>query len=328
LPHWEQWKLIKGQWDLEVLINFYEKPLAQEQDKLFIDIERNWYVTNMKAVIEEAAVRVENEERGINMNISDITHPEKKFKDYSKMSKWDIQREVDDAIDHNDKEKLKKLAPYVIESLKIKINEAITRSYLFPMSKEKVASIIKKMIIKHQQTALPIKSMKHWLDLNNFGSYSDNKWIRAIVDTLFRKMGGSWERINTSLSIDQLTNIVMNYWQKKLTKESLNEIIHFERGLNPKASMNIGGIVLGETYDAIMKEPTEKWYRFLKKTLVGKKVSGRFLTFETESGKWIFTKTSFIVSEIIKWDRNGDVDVKSSDDTMYVIKGYEKIYIE
>jgi len=63
LPHWEQWKLIKGQWDLEVLINFYEKPLAQEQDKLFIDIERNWYVTNMKAVIEEAAVRVENEER-------------------------------------------------------------------------------------------------------------------------------------------------------------------------------------------------------------------------------------------------------------------------
>ena len=96
------------------------------------------------------------------------------------------------------------------------IKEAhITKSYDTPMTREAVARLIQKMIIRHRETALPIKSMKHWLDLNNFGSYSDNKWVRAITDTLFRKMGGTWERINQRFSVEELTDMVMNFWQNK-----------------------------------------------------------------------------------------------------------------
>ena len=70
----------------------------------------------MKKAIEKAD-KAENEYREIvNKNSP---------KDYSKMSKFDIQKEVDKAIDTNDFETLKKLQPYIHESLKESINELL-----------------------------------------------------------------------------------------------------------------------------------------------------------------------------------------------------------
>ena len=105
------------------------------------------------------------------------------------------------------------------------LNEGkFTRSYDEPMTPEKikalVESILKKYKRDHEFRGAPlISSMSNWLQLNNFGSYQFNKWIKAIVDNTFKYKNGIWYRINKQLSSDELTDIVMNYWHDKFNKQ-------------------------------------------------------------------------------------------------------------
>jgi hypothetical protein len=55
-----------------------------------------------------------------------------KIKTYAEMSKWEIEKEINDAIDKKDYEKLKKLQPYVRESLKVKIDNILNEGYIMP----------------------------------------------------------------------------------------------------------------------------------------------------------------------------------------------------
>jgi len=106
----------------------------------------------------------------------------------------------------------------VREYISTLINEAkITRSYTTPMSRDDIKNIIVKMLMRYKKDEIKIiNSMSNWLSINNFGTYQHNRWIKAIVNTLFKYNGNVWTPINQNLSIDQLTDIVMNYWSKKL----------------------------------------------------------------------------------------------------------------
>lgn len=97
------------------------------------------------------------------------------------------------------------------------IEAAYTKSYNMPVTKEDVTLLITKILKKRQADVRPINSMTHWLKLNNLGDYQHNKWLRATIDTLFINSGGTWVRKNTQYSIEQLTDMVMNYWNKKLS---------------------------------------------------------------------------------------------------------------
>ena len=108
----------------------------------------------------------------------------------------------------------------VKESIPSLINEAhTTKSYDNPLNRDDVKSLVGKVLIKFQREGgRTIDNMHKWLLINNFGDYQYNMWIKAVVDTLFKYTGGVWLPINQNLSIDQLTDRVMNFWQKKLTK--------------------------------------------------------------------------------------------------------------
>ena len=112
---------------------------------------------------------------------------------------------------------MKKIVKEQIPSL---INEAkMTRSYEAPLSREDVRALIGKVLIKFQKEGgRIINNMHKWLLINNFGDYQYNMWIKAIVDTMFKYTGGVWLPINQNLSIDQLTDKVMSFWHKKLSK--------------------------------------------------------------------------------------------------------------
>jgi hypothetical protein len=95
--------------------------------------------------------------------------------------------------------------------------EHITKSYNEPLNREDVKKLIVKILSRYQKDKV-ITNMLNWLKLNNFGDYQHNKWIRAIIDELFKKSGGIWMPINTNLPIDVLVDKVMNHWKEKLSK--------------------------------------------------------------------------------------------------------------
>ena len=97
----------------------------------------------------------------------------------------------------------------------ISLNEGrITKSYETPMTRDDIRNMIVKLLIKYKKHDQLITNMSNWLSLNNFGNYQHNRWIKAIVDTLFKHSGGVWVPKNHNLSIDELTDIVMNFWSK------------------------------------------------------------------------------------------------------------------
>ena len=164
------------------------------------------------------------------------------------MSQYDLQKEVDKAIDAGDFKKLEEIRPYLKEGfvknhLDEFLNEQflmkplveatnvgmgidlqkgglqkhrITKSYDHKLTRDEVKQLIGKILVKYQKDKY-IANMSNWLAKNNFGDYQTNRWIRAIIDTLFKKVGGTWEPINTGLSIDKLTDKAMNYWKKRLS---------------------------------------------------------------------------------------------------------------
>jgi hypothetical protein len=108
---------------------------------------------------------------------------------------------------------------------------------------------------------------------------------------------------------------------------TINERInHFERGLNPKAAMGVGGLTLDNAYDTIIKAAIEKWDAYLQKNLVGKRISGKFLRFNGKN--WEDTENiTFRVNRIVNWEVEGDINVKDDEDNTYAININQKIHI-
>lgn len=81
----------------------------------------------------------------------------------------------------------------------------------------------------------------------------------------------------------------------KMVKEGIN----FERGKNPKATMDIGGIDLAEKFKDRLNDlemeiggvkvtADEEWYEYVKETLVGKRITAemvRMQTMDIKTGK-------------------------------------------
>jgi hypothetical protein len=96
-----------------------------------------------------------------------------------------------------------------------------TRSYETPMTDETMRSLIQKVLIKFQREGgRKIMNMTGWLDINGIGSYSHNRWVKAMVDTLFKYTGGVWLPINQDKSLSELTTMAMTYWDRKLKKKN------------------------------------------------------------------------------------------------------------
>ena len=113
--------------------------------------------------------------------------------------------------------------------------------------------------------------------------------------------------------------------------KTINEVMRFELGLNPKAAMSIGGVVLEDAYNQILKDPINKWEKFITKTLIGKRVSGSFLKFGTQDdgsrGWYSVENVTFRINNIKSWENNGDIDVIDDEDNVYCIKLDQKIHI-
>lgn len=108
----------------------------------------------------------------------------------------------------------------VRENLSSFINEKITKSYENKMTHDEMKSMISKMLIKfHKEGGKLIPNMFNWLKINNFGDYQYNRWVKAAVDTLFKRVGGVWVPTNQNLDADQLALKAMNYWSEKFKKE-------------------------------------------------------------------------------------------------------------
>lgn len=87
-----------------------------------------------------------------------------------------------------------------------------TRSYEEPMTKTEMRSMIGKVLIKFQRIGgKSIDDMSEWLNVNNLGNYQNNRWVRAMIDTLFSRKSGTWLPINQNLSVDQLTDKSMTF---------------------------------------------------------------------------------------------------------------------
>jgi hypothetical protein len=56
---------------------------------------------------------------------------------------------------------------------------------------------------------------------------------------------------------------------------TINEDQHFERGLNPRASMNVGGINFGKILADGYKELWDKWWNNIVDSLVGKTITAK-----------------------------------------------------
>jgi len=114
------------------------------------------------------------------------------------------------------KYKMKKIVREIIS-----VNEdKITKSYSEPLSRDDIKRIIVKILMKFQKEGgRNITNMFNWLKINNFGDYQYNRWIKAIVDTLFYHSAGTWLPRNQNLSVDQLTDLVMKYWKSKFKED-------------------------------------------------------------------------------------------------------------
>jgi hypothetical protein len=96
----------------------------------------------------------------------------------------------------------------------------ITKSYVTPMTMDEMKHIIVSILKKYDndfsyRQARPLTSMNNWLQLNNFNNFKSNKWLKAVIDNTFKYNNGIWYRINKNLSIDELADLSMNYWDNK-----------------------------------------------------------------------------------------------------------------
>ena len=112
---------------------------------------------------------------------------------------------------------MKKIVKEHISSLIIE--NKITKSYDRPMDFDSIKALVQKIrrTYKRDQIVI-IPNMAAWLSINNFDKYSQNRWIRAAIDTMFKYSGGSWMPINQRLTDDEIVEKVMGFWTNKLTK--------------------------------------------------------------------------------------------------------------
>lgn len=131
----DRWRLSTGQWTLISLANHLN---LNDEDFVFVNLQKNIYVTNMIQVVEEAiwiseeqdsknAIDAKKQADALQQNWKNKSQSPPK-PDYSKMKKWEIQKEVNDALDRGDQEKLNQLAPYIKESINFERGQEPKRS--------------------------------------------------------------------------------------------------------------------------------------------------------------------------------------------------------
>jgi len=131
------WQFTPGRWYIDTLLNGNIN--FKEHDMISINGSSEWEISGMIDIMEEAQMRIaEYEEKetaqGSNLSYEDELKQlkkqhDEKHNDYSKMSKQDLEKLADEALDDNDFETLRKIQPYIKESfLNKKINEAMKNS--------------------------------------------------------------------------------------------------------------------------------------------------------------------------------------------------------
>jgi hypothetical protein len=106
--------------------------------------------------------------------------------------------------------------------------------------------------------------------------------------------------------------------------KTINETTNFERGLDPKVAMDIGGISLEDIYIETVQKGFREWGKQLD-SLKGKKV-----TFHIDLDKYMQkkrpTQRSFIITEV-SYTRDGEVIFFNENDTQYFVDVTKKIYV-
>jgi len=127
------------------------------------------------------------------------------------------------------------------------------------------------------------------------------------------------------------------------------EAQNFERGQNPKASMDLGGIVLEkekrkrhEAMKEAMKDAeviaNQEWEMYLQETLVGKKITARMTSMPTMNikthewtGKRETKDFTITVQDISTQELNDlliNIVIADTENKMYAFSLDEKIYFE
>jgi hypothetical protein len=112
--------------------------------------------------------------------------------------------------------------------------------------------------------------------------------------------------------------------------KTINETQNFERGINPKESMNIGGFNLGHVYNETILKAEREWKKYLDQ-FIGKRIS--FVIAPNNDGLYSSypsgTHPGERISITVKsWDKNGHhIWVIGDDYEKISIDINEKVYI-
>lgn len=136
IPQKEQIKIIRD-FVYSHIDNFFDIFVKYNQiERIFLDDNKDEIVNNIIKITtgEKPTVNPElrlPDEGDVEEIIKQSELEKSKPKDYSKMSKYDLQREVDKAIDSKDYDTLRKISPFVKEGfLKYHIEDALNEEYL------------------------------------------------------------------------------------------------------------------------------------------------------------------------------------------------------
>lgn len=113
--------------------------------------------------------------------------------------------------------------------------------------------------------------------------------------------------------------------------------VNFERGQEPKAAMDIGGINLLDELNKLHEELDNKWMALYKSTLKGKKVYGEFKRQPSKIINGRFEETFWKKQTVhitddenkIQWDKGGNIGVVDAvRGHTYLLNIREKIWIK
>jgi hypothetical protein len=104
-------------------------------------------------------------------------------------------------------------------------------------------------------------------------------------------------------------------------------VYEFERGIDPKEVLGIGGFILDEKYKEIMEPALNKWETFIN-SLVGKKITCNMAEYEEEEFTW---KKRTVLVHDIEQNNDGDIIITTKMDTwnhQYILDTESKIFIQ
>ncbi len=108
----------------------------------------------------------------------------------------------------------------------------------------------------------------------------------------------------------------------------IHETMHFERGLDPKRAMDVGGVVFQEKYDEILKDPFERWKAYLRSSLQKRTISGDIRVWNPDSRKWLKINTPIkIISVIFDAPVGEEINFEGEDKRQYYFNLTDKVYI-